>query len=302
MTNDERQTFTDFCLPDAPFLRQVKHINDFAIIATIPPIPAGVFGDEELTASLSQKLYDYIRQIVRDAGFHYETELQPFREPAGFGVKYDDDEFQFRAWFADNRVGISRPGSSFEDFHSWYTRFMPVGQSLATTMCQLLGETLHRSLDILSASFRFDFILHDFLMEGARAAVRNPEIMKTIIRVWPGEAGRTTDDAAVLASVARADFAVQRWSTSPISGQRRLERYSVEAPSNQLWSSLWFNFEYRATSYTDPESGIRETVDPVLLLNDYRSAYVDFLRDKALSGFMASLLEGYRFSTTAGTL
>lgn len=99
----------------------------------------------------------------------------------------------------------------------------------------------------------------------------------------------------------RINYLVNRWVGS--EGERRREGYQVSAPSNNEWSSLWFTFTYIGDSYISP-AGLRSPFND----RDFITArgalipYVNFLRDRAIRGFVSTLTHGYEFVTTPDIL
>lgn len=55
-------------------------------------------------------------------------------------------------------------------------------------------------------------------------------------------------------------------------------------------------------TYTSPETGERERFDASAFLAEYDHAYVTFLRNAAMNHFMADIMAGCAFDTTAGSL
>ncbi|MEV6159900.1 hypothetical protein AB0L53_57135 [Nonomuraea sp. NPDC052129] len=283
-----------------PFFRYLDNINEFAITAAVPPVGAPLWNDPKFISVVTEKAYDYLREVIKGSDFYYESELSLYRDASGFGVRYADDEYGFRVLFREGQILIRRAGSNFRTFHDWFTRFMSAGQGIVTKATGILSESCERRIDVLQASFDFEFIVYDITPEGSNASVRNPEIMKTLIKTWPGTTGVVSDDLDVLNTVARADFAVHRWAD--VRDMKCLERYSISAPANNRWNSLWFEFQLRGESYTDPENGKRTAFNPTAFLNAYDDAYITFLRGKAILGFMNSLLAGHRFKSTPSSL
>ena len=82
----------------------------------------------------------------------------------------------------------------------------------------------------------------------------------------------------------------------------RRERYSVQAPANKEGAGLWLAFSYGGETYSDPDSRVREKFTHREFVGEWDVAYIDFLRDKAIAGFLGSLMHGVSFQSTASTL
>ncbi len=278
---------------------RLADIRGFALTVDIPPI--GMLVDDLFARRLVARLYDEsLRDVVRAAGFFFEDELQAVREAGGVGVRYADDRFAFLVGCTPNTIIISREGSRLSNFHNWYTAFMPSAQGVLTKVATILTEETNRRIDILRAGYRFNFLIYDICSETTNKRVRNSEIIQKLLKGFPDDQGMITDSPHVLESLGRVDVSMMRWIGD--EGNRRRLGFSVEAPGNLGYSSLWFTFSYLGESYTSPETDEREAFDPNTFLSEYVEAYVSFLRDSAINGFMEWLLRGYHFKSTAGDL
>lgn len=273
-------------------------IRDFQLFAEVPPI--GRWSDDAFARGVVDKLYDKLRDIVGAAGFFYEDLLKSTREVEGVQVDYPDDRFEFGVVCTEKAVIIKRSGSRLSNFHDWYTAFMPSAQDVLTKATTILSEESGREIKILRTSFRFSFLIHDIEAETTHKGVRNSEIMSKLLKGFPDDQGTITESPHVLASLGRVDVNMTRWIGE--EGNRRRLRFSVEAPGNLAYSTLWFTFEYMGETYAAPEGGRREAFNPNEFLTEYEQAYVTFLRDNAINGFMEWLLRGYYFKSTAGSL
>ena len=177
---------------------------------------------------------------------------------------------------------------------------MPSAQGIMTNVANILSQESGRKLDIIRASYRFKFLIYDIKAENGDKKVRNSEIMQKLLNGFPDDRGRMTTDPSVLQTVSRADVSIGRW-IGP-EDRRRLVRFTVEAPANMEWSSLWFEFTYGSESYTSPDTGVRMEVGAENVLAEYEPAYLEFLRESAINGFLQSLMSGYRFRTTSSDI
>lgn len=298
--NAKAMKFEDYTKNHAMF-RHLLDIQDFVLSADIPPVPGPL--DDHVADLVISGLYDEVRRVIKAANFFHDYELSTVREPDRAGVTFDDDRYNFEVLWRNGRLLIRRRGSRLKNFHQWYMALMPSAGGIFTSAVAILGNALGRKMELLRAGFQFKFLLYDMTPDTLDAApVRNSEIMQRLVRGYPNARGVVTEAEALPdnMSMGRVDWAVSQWLGG--EDQRRNVWYQVEAPGNLEWSSLWLTFQYRAESYTSPTDGTREDFDPDAFLREYEEAYIWFLRDRAILGFLASLLRGYSFKTTPGVL
>ena len=276
---------------------RLNDINRFVLAAEIPKVS---WSDDAIAGRVIDRLYDHLRDVVRAAGFHYENQLRPIRRKNEVGVEYADDVFSFTVRCDDDTMVIERHGSQLNKFHNWFTALMPSAQGIITNFASIMSEEMKRKVDVLRVAYRFKFILYELSADNTGHLIKNAEIMRKLLRGYPDDNGLFTDDPALLSSIARTDYNAHRW-IGP-EGKRRLTKFQVEAPANHAWSTLWLNFSYAGDSYTSPDGRVREAFVPEALLGEYDRAYVEFLRDSAINGFMEWLLRGFQFKSTAGLL
>jgi len=277
---------------------QLADIREFALIAETPPI--GILGDDHFSRVVINRIYENLRDVIQAAGFYFEDELKASRSVDRFSVSYEDDRFGFAVVCTEKSIIIQRSGSRFNNFHDWYRAFMPSAQGVLTKVSTILTEELHRKIDVLRASYQFDFIIHDMYLESTDQKVRNSEIMRKLLKGFPDEQGSITDSPDITDSLGRMDVNLNRWIGS--EGNRRRLMYNVQAPGNMNYSSLWFTFAFMGESFTDPETNTREAFNSSAFLSEYDAAYSSFLRDSAINSFLEWLMRGYRFKSTAAGL
>jgi hypothetical protein len=245
-------------------------------------------------------MYEHLEGVVKAAGFYYEDELKTIREADKVAVEYGDDRFDFGVACTDRHIRIVRRGSRLSNFHEWYWGFMPSAQGVLTTVASILTDELHRKVDVQRAAFQFHFVIHDLRDENTSTLVRNSAVMRKLLKGFPDDRGMITDNPNVVSSLGRVDVNLSRFVGEP--GRRRRLRFGVEAPANLEYSTLWFSFSYGGESYTEATTGKREGFDPNVFLSEYEQAYVGFLRDCALTGFLEWLMRGYTFKSSSGNL
>lgn len=280
-----------------PIFDRLNDISGFSLAAEVPRLS---WGDDAVAARVIDRLYDHLRDVVRAAGFYYDNELRPIRRRNEVGVEYADDRFSFTVKCDDDTIFIERSGSRLDNFHDWYSAFMPSCQGIITTFASILSEETKRKVDVLRARYLFRFVLFELSAENTGRAIKNAEIMRKLVRGYPDDNGLLTDEPALLSSIARTDYNAHRWIGT--EGKRRLMKFRVEAPANLAWSSLWLTFTYGGESYTSPDGELREAFVPESVLGDYDRAYAGFLRDAAINGFTEWLLRGFQFKSSPGLL
>ena len=278
-----------------PMFAKLNDISRFVVVANIPKIS---WSDDKVAGKVIDRLYDHLREVVSAAGFYYDDELRPFRRGNAIGIEYDDDVYAFNIRCDDTEIVIERRGSRLSKFHDWYSALMPSSHGLITTLATIIAEEQQRRIDVLRGLYKFEFILSDLASENTGKPVKNAEIMRKLLKGYPDDNGLLTDHPALLATIGRTDFLATRWIGA--EGQRRLMRFSVEAPANSTWSTLWCSFGFAGESYTSPDGASREAFVPDAFLSEYERAYTQFFRDCAVNGFMNWLLGGFHFKTTLG--
>jgi hypothetical protein len=279
-----------------PIFNRLNDIQNFALIVETPPFS---LSDSD-SLKIMTLIYDHLRKVVSAANFFYEDQLRMRRGPDQITIEYGDDRFSFSVSCRDRSIVIERNGSHLRNFHDWYIALMPSAPSIITRVAEIMSLVTDQRVDILRASYQYNFLIYDIIPENGSGNVRNSVIMQKLLKGYPDDSGIVTDTTEVLSSVARADVSITRWIR--VDDNWRSVRFKVEAPSNKNGTGLWFTFEYRGESYTSPETGIREAFSPQHFLNDYEAAYTKFLRDTALARFMESLLKGYIFRSSAHNL
>jgi hypothetical protein len=278
-----------------PMFAKLNDISRFVLVANIPKIS---WTDDKVANRVIDRLYDHLRDVVKAAGFYYDDELTPFRRGNGIGIEYADDIFAFNIRCNDSEIVIERRGSRLSRFHDWYLALMPSSQGLITTFATIVAEEQQRKIEVLRAQYKYEFVLSELVAENTGKRVKNAEIMRKLLKGYPDDNGLLTDHAALLDTIGRTDFHATRWIGE--EGRRRLMRFSVEAPANSAWSTLWCFFGFAGESYTSPDGATREAFVPDSFLSEYERAYAQFFRDCAVNGFMEWLLAGFQFKTTIG--
>lgn len=290
---------------DDHIFNQLTNINEFALIVDIPPVPE--IADPVVASKMSSAIYDSLATAVGKAKFFSEDEIGLVSGPNKCGATYNDDRFDFGLHLESSRLVLHREGSRFKDFHEWYTSLMPHVPVLSSSVLDMLKTTTRRECKVLRAGFVFKFLLHDLIREGDKeeAARQNSEIMARLVRGVPSSSGRLSQEAKDVASTSRTDVNITRWverQRGPQEPNWRLERYLVEAPANKRGAGLWLTFGYGGETYSLPDGNERIGFSGREFMSEWDTAYIDFLRDKAIAEFLATLTEGYTFETSAGSL
>lgn len=305
-------TFEVFVSPEIFF--SVKNVASFRFSAKLAY--AGRWEGSDEPKRISQKLYYYLLGILHATDFHDPQQLQVFYQEGGFKIVYEDPEYGFTVILSESGwFRLERDGSSLERFHQWYTKLMPSLQGIIETVKSAVNEEISRTtgvrrsesdeqdyMQLQQAGYEFDVIAYGFRRSNAHGRSSNLDLMMRALTLLPDDHGRLTrSDEQKRESFGRINYSVGRWSGN--GEARRREVYQVSAPSNNEWSSLWFTFSYIGDSYISPEGLRAPFVEKDFLTS--RGAlvpYVDFFRNRALCGFVATLTDSYEFSTTPDIL
>ncbi len=296
MTTNEILSFEKYS--DSRIFSLLADIAEFNLVADIPPIP--IWSDDIFSTQVTARLYETLRDVVQAAGFYNENILESARGIKGVEVSYPDDRYNFSLSCEGNQISIRRRGSRLSNFHNWYTSFMPSSQGVLTKTLSVLSEETGRKLDILRAGYFFKFLIYDIEAEATHKRVRNSEIMQKILKGFPDDQGMITDSPNVLGSLGRIDVDLSKYVGE--EGRRRRLQFSVQAPGNLQYSTLWFTFAYIGETFNSPEDDHREPFNSGEFMTEFTSAYTTFLRDNAVNGFMEWLLRGYYFKSSSGIL
>jgi hypothetical protein len=206
-----------------------------------------------------------------------------------------------------NELILQRKGSSMERFYEWYRVVMPeihrVYEKIRAYLETLSVPTNGTRREILPAraGFIFKFVLHDF-HEQRRGGhrLKNSALMSNMLNRVPGVDGHLVDlDETQLGSLGRVDLAVSRWVSAPGGSIREI--YNTEAPGNLDYGTLWLDFHYVAETRGE-HGGKRYEPDYSAFLRRYDHPISDFLRDRALDGFLSDLTSDVAFKATPGLL
>ncbi|WP_369260146.1 hypothetical protein [Streptomyces sp. R35] len=287
--------------------RMLTDVNEFALIADIPPVPE--LSDPVKASGMSSAIYDSVVTAVDSARFFSEDELTLMSGPSKCGVAYNDDRFDFELQLDNSRIMLHRQGSRFADFHDWYLSLMPNVKVLIASILEMLRKTTDREFKVFRAGFAFKFLLHDLKkFSGSplqEESVRNSYIMSRLVSGVPSDTGRLSRDEKFVSDTSRTDVNITRWvevERTPGQVLRRLERYAVEAPANKNGAGLWLTFGYSGETYSFPDGTGRIGFSHREFLDEWDTAYIDFLRDKAIKEFLATLTSDCGFRTSAGNL
>lgn len=271
----------------------VEDINNFSLTAEFPAI-AG-WENSDLRAKLHDRLHDDVTKLLRTAEFYSESRLEQQKGPDYFAIFFQDDTYDFQMACYNNRLVLRKSGLRLATFHDWYHAAIPSVKQTFESVLSVMGKELGRNQGITSVQYSFAFIAYDFFNKGRR--LKNFEVLQKLITQVPTETGEIREMGAGPQEISRLDYNVNCWDGTEKPNRRRI-RYSVEAPSNRGFAGLWFVFGYGSETYTDPDTGMREWVEPSILLEEYDRAY-RFVWDRAIGGFMKSLLSQLQFKTTA---
>jgi hypothetical protein len=278
-------------------------INQFFFVVRIPPVDFLTATD--VRNDVLREMYSQTRTVLKQAGLFYDEQIKLRSTDDDVRVVYEDDTYDFQILADKGRVSVERKGSSLSTFHDWYAKVMPYSQVITQGIRTVIGEKTKQTVDPLSVSFSYRFLLHDFTRIGGtrepradRPRVKNVEVLKALLGRVPAETGRLVDHVGTEANLNRVDVSISR--TAEVNGRKRSFWFKVEAPANKMWKALYFDLAYVAGSFTSP-GGMRESFDETSC-DEWDVAYTEFLRKVGIGGFMASLLDGYDFRSSSGDL
>jgi hypothetical protein len=313
--NTDREVPAFPAFADAAIFHNLANIHSFSLVVELPKLYQ--FHSATLGDFLVGRMYDEVARAVEAASFYAYDRLKPIRSDYRVGVAFEDDDFAFTAAVdSDGDIVISRSGSSFRRFHEWYVRLMPSLESLISRVIAAVVEIGNatqrrdpekalemRDVTPVKVVYTFGFIAYDFRRPPSDAVERNAAIMTRLLGVVPQNDGHLVavprGNAAALEQYGRLDVGLSRWSDNP--GGKARENYTVQAPSNRSHSSIWFYFSYTGETFQAPD-GTRHVFDASDFLKHFEIPYAEFLRDRALGGFLTDLTESFVFDTTTGGL
>ena len=280
--------------PREHFGYRIGDINLFQITAGFPSIPD--WEDRHLRAKIHERLHDDVGKLLRTSEFYSEHRLKQSKSSDNVQVEFADDVYDFQVACYQDRIVVSKLGVKMPTFHHWYHAAVPGFRQVFESVLAVMNKELLRTQIITEVNYGFRFIVYD-CAEQLGNRLKNFHVLSRLVTQIPSVSGDIVGIGANTSDVSRFDYKVNLWDSDVTAGRRRLT-YSVEAPSNREFTGLWFNFNFGSETYTNPLTNEREWVDPGLLLDEYGRAY-KFLWDRAIGGFMKSLLSHLSFKTTA---
>jgi hypothetical protein len=283
-------------------IAKLLDINRFQFSAEVPMTI--VWANDEVRLRVAQLVYDEVLEILRVAGLYRYDQVNVIAGEEEIQVSYSDDKYGFEISLRGERLTIVRQGSSFERFHKWYVEVAPHFGGLTEKVCAAIESSirsvtsLERKMDVQDASYSFRFVLYDVVDVDRK--LLNSEVVQGLLPQSPGPVGSLDSTSSVTESIARLDASFQKWQER--DGRPWIEVYSVEAPSNRDWSSVWVTFAMVGRSFERPSDGVRVDFEAAAFIGDYVTPYVVFLRERGLLGFLAGVMRERDFSTTAGLL
>lgn len=287
----------------------VDAVNQFSLTVELPAAQSLNVHDD-LKRELGARLYRSVAEVIEAAELHAVNDLQLDWSDGDISVIYDDDTFGFRVGIGkDLSIRVTRTGSSLRLFHNWYRMIMPYVQGLMSRIGLDLSEILRSDFDLrpLRVGYKFSLITFDFVSVRGGHTVSSHELIGPLLSKRPGEDGK-------LLSVAPGGGAAQTLKSGrmdiQISNFRQMtpeiilrEIYSIQAPGNQEYRGIWFDFHCIAETIREGNQIERRTPpQPEFLLENYEVPYVDFFRDRALAGFLGDFFKNWQFSCATGSM
>lgn len=291
---------------NSPIFEHLSAINLFQLSIQFPRFRSWL--DSSQMSSIEDCVYEEAYELLRRSGLYHYDQLKRAQTPNTVGVHYEDSDTDFQLQMSNtNELILHRKGSSMERFYEWYRVVMPEMHRVYERIRQFL-ETLsaptngtRREILPARAAFVFKFVLHDFNQQRRGGqTLKNSSLTSSMLKRVPGLDGHLVDlDETQLGSLGRVDLAVSRWVHAPGGAIRGI--YDTQAPGNLDYGTLWLGFHYLAET-RDEHGGKRHEPDYSAFLRRYDHPVSDFLRDRALDGFLSDLTVGVAFKATPGLL
>jgi hypothetical protein len=292
-------------------MAKVQNIENFEFMAYIPPVFMG--WPSAPIAEVGRTTYVKMLDVLDAAKFHYEEELSMRVTDRGFEIRYGDPDAAFEFGLVDNRLILRRSGSSMQRFEWWYRAFMPSLGSLVDSVLRRIEELAHwEGMSVLRSHCGFRIIAYDFRRAGedttnsqddpSLASLKNTQVISRLISSVPGENGNLVGPENVMSALGRVDYGASRWVEVPNGGWVR-EIYSVEAPGNRNYSSVWLTLGVNGETFSGTGDQERYQFD----FNRFMSQngldfYDDFFIKRFIGSFFGDLFEGLEFETTTDVI
>ncbi|WP_415940090.1 hypothetical protein [Streptomyces sp. 039-1] len=294
---------------DPDILSRITNVGDFSFTAQTNFLGGW---SEEKERRVTLLLQRTIQDALEASGFHNLAALEARRFRDGIEFQYLDPDYQFSyAIDGRGRIALKRPASSAVAFHEWYRNFMPSLPHIAFKTIETIDDELtglsadeaeqnptrpgkrKRIIQAERASYTFNVALQIDLLNPDQnpLVLPNIEVLNaTLVNRVPSATGRLSNPAKMdPGEFGRIDYNVSRWNRE----KKVSEHYSVSAPSNNRWKLLMFKFSYVGETYV-PSDGDREKFEQNEFLagETAAEAYLDFLRQRCLCGFVRDILYG----------
>lgn len=311
-----RDDGTPFLLPwkafcDDDIFANVDSIHSFRIRVFFPQFIA--WSGRDKMVPYQDALYESMYEVLEQSRLFHFDRLQRNQTANSVGVSYTDADAEFSVDFdQDATLQLTRPGSSLEQFYSWYGRVMPHLVRIVDGVRDQLGRQSGgadgpRNIQPSRAMYTFGFILHGFASGPASRPrrVKNAHVLRRALTHVPGADGELVElSDAELPELGRIDLAISRRHQSP-SGMIR-EIYRLEAPGNRDYGTLWLQLSYIAE--TRDETYDVEDVEDVkqpdfaIFLRRFDYPLLEFVRERALCHFLSGITQGLTFKAVPGRL
>lgn len=288
-------------------------LNGFRLIVEFPQ-SHDLALPPELRRMFAARLYRNLAEVLESAELYDMNNLSVWWSENNINATYSEPSLAFSVEISSNlRLTIQRSGSSLKVFHAWYQTIMPFAQGLISRAGLDLTEILVSDYDLvpLRAQYIFSIVAFDFQPTHGVDTVTSHEILAPLLGQLPAESGRlstlsTHPNSSRDSSLARIDIKTSRIRyIAPDMPIREI--YNVEAPANQGYRGIWFDFTSVAESLSIDrrrDGTFQPRIAPRIefLLEHYEMPYVDFFRDRAVAGFMTDLFKNHNFSCTTGAM
>jgi len=303
---------SSFILPWAEFANEdifsyVDSIHQFSLMLQFPQFKS--WTDVRAMRRIQDRLYEEAYELLFASQLYRYEELKRTEDAGSIGIEYHDADHEFSLDTSlTNEVTLTRGGSSFQRFYTWYSTVMGhLATVFSAVKSELESEAKQdedgpRTITPSRGAYRFAFVLHDFTEGPRKKTVRNSHLVSRALTHVPGPDGRlVTLSEEQLATLGRIDISFSRWQEPPTGPVREI--YTIQAPGNRDYGVLWADFTYVAETPAETHGKeARNQPDFDAFIDRFDLPLNDFLRDRALVGFLSALTKGLQFKTTPGQL
>ena len=287
-------TYSEFCQNNS-IVSALDRSYEFAYSVTFAEVP--FLQMENVKSAIASILVAKITERLDEAELYAGDNVEVAYTDTTVHVNYGDDVYGFSVALSKDRYVFFRRGGTIKEL---FDLFDIVFDTIVDTFDLVRGylEGVGSNLGIRSVctphfcEYSFKFLVANFCpsQRTAKNSFRNYELMERIV---PSVQRRESPLHSL-------DFLQRGRTDLKLSGSLELDEVrwlawvNIDAPGNRSYSSMYLTFELQSTRH-DTERGTRTPFDP-RSLRKWKSACIDYLRDRVFSGFLQNWLNDVNFS------